>query len=346
MEEHDDEKVVLQHPLHVEKRVKPKPSRFAWMTFLFGMSMGCLTAVMLPILFLVMLVFIGFNGCSEPLEQTLGEGDIKIVRFELEGTISTGDGSLFESASTCPQVMEGIEEIIDDTSVKGILLCINSPGGSVTVSDDFYHLLERFKAKDPSRKVFVLGKDMIASGAYYLSMQADWIRVQPTTVVGSIGVMMQNINYSQLADKIGVQDDSTTSGAMKDFSNPMKPINPEHSQLRQNIVDQMYTRFVSLVARGRSMSYDKAKALADGRLYTAQEACRYQLVDDIGYEDTYLSVMAKQLNCDVDDLQIIYREISKDTWEELMSSAPTLAREVIHETLSTTNTSPKLEYRY
>jgi protease-4 len=124
---------------------------------------------------------------------------------------------------------------------------------------------------------------MAASGAYYISLPADYIIAHPTTVTGSIGVIMQSYNIKELAAKIGVTDITIKSGANKDFFNPMRDVNPEQEAIMQRLIERMHNRFVDLIVENRKLAQEVVEKLADGRVYLADEAVKNGLIDGIGY---------------------------------------------------------------
>lgn len=232
-----------------------------------------------------------------------GEDGVGVLRLELNGVITgISTNRWYQSPNSDVALREQIEKVIDDDTIKALLLVVNSPGGDVTASDNLYHALERFKAAKEGRKVIVQGGNLVASGAYYMAMQADWIRVVPTSLVGSIGVIMPGVNVSGLAGRLGVTDNSITSGKAKDLNNLLKPVNPEHNAILQTIVDGMYRRFVLLVVQGRHLTEEQVLRLADGRVYLPDEALALGLIDEIGYEDTLPAKIAEVLGCAEDDL--------------------------------------------
>ena len=280
-----------------------------------GLGLGCLTSCVLVFVVPFILIYslatrISWDAVEEvsqgpTLEERVDAGLVPVQRLELRGMITGEWASYWHSDATCDAaVLEQIRAAIDNEAVKGLLIVLNSPGGSVTASDNLYHALERFKAAQPGRKVFVMGGDLVASGAYYLAMQADVIRVQPTSVVGSIGVIMPGINIANLAQTLGIADNSITSGASKDIANPLKPINPEHNAILKSVVDDMYKRFVEIVAKGRKMPTQKVMSYADGRVYPANEAKNIGLVDEVGYEDDFVASIAEQFGCKQEEIYL------------------------------------------
>ena len=282
-----------------------------------GLGIGCLVSVLLlfavPAIMVYSLTSLLSSGAVETmtnaegpsLSERVDEGMIPVQRLELKGAITGEWTSYWRTESTCDAaVLEQIREATEQEAIKGLLLVVNSPGGSVTASDNLYHALERFKAVQPGRKIFVMGGDLVASGAYYLAMQADLIRVQPTSVVGSIGVIMPGINIAGLAQTLGIADNSIASGASKDIANPLKPVNPEHNAILKSVVDDMYNRFVDIVAKGRKMPTQKVKGYADGRVFSANEAKNIGLVDEVGYEDDFVRSIAEQFGCKEEEIYL------------------------------------------
>ena len=159
---------------------------------------------------------------------------------------------------------------------------INSPGGTITASDVLYHEILAFKQR---KKVPVIAAimDVGASGGYYAALAADTIVVNPTTITGSIGVVMVTLNAQGLMQKIGVAPLAIKSGPMKDAGSPFRGAHRPELAVFQGIIDDMYGRFVGLIVQSRKMPEDRVRALADGRVYTAEQALKLGLVDRIGY---------------------------------------------------------------
>ena len=153
---------------------------------------------------------------------------------------------------------------------------------------------------------------MAASGAYYISLPADRILAQPTALIGSIGVILQTLNIQGLSDKLGVTDTTIKSGRNKDLLNPFHPVDPEQIALLQDSVDAMHERFVNLIAEGRGLKKSDLKSIADGRLFTAADALKHQLIDGIGYWDDAMAATAEMLG--VEDILVIGYETQNTFW--------------------------------
>jgi protease-4 len=242
---------------------------------------------------------VGLSGCSlitldfqpkiRPLqEETVeGKGSSKILLLDLSGMLAE-DVPSFSIGAPPPRVpllarvREELRKAEDDERVKALIVRINSPGGTITASDTLYHELLAFKTR---KKVPVIAAimDVGASGGYYAALAADTIVVNPTTITGSIGVVMVTVNAQGLLEKIGVTPLAIKSGPMKDAGSPFRSLTDAERAVFQGIIDDMYGRFVGLIARSRKMPEDRVRAFADGRVYTADEALKLGLVDRIAY---------------------------------------------------------------
>ena len=241
---------------------------------------------------------IGNDRTHRPLAEECveGGGRKKVVEIDVTGIISfQGEGGfLFEQEDMATRVIREIEQAGDDPNVAAILLMVDSPGGGVTASDIIYEKLVKFKsAGKRSRKIVVLMRDLAASGGYYISAAADKIVAHRTTITGSIGVLISMANFKGLGDKIGVKDVTIKSGKNKDMLNPLRELGTEETNILQAAVNDMYDRFVSVVARGRGMDAAKVREIADGRIYTATQALALNLVDEIGYREDAIAQLKK-----------------------------------------------------
>jgi len=235
------------------------------------------------------LVTLDFQPKIRPLEEETveGTGSSKILLLDLSGVLSE-DLPSFSLGAPPPRVpllarvREELQKAEKDDRVRALIVRINSPGGTITASDVLYHELLAFKER---RKVPVIAAimDVGASGGYYAALAADTIVANPTTVTGSIGVVMVTVNAQGLLEKIGVAPLAIKSGPMKDAGSPFRPLTEPERAVFQSIIDEMYGRFVGLIVKARKLPEDRVRAAADGRVYTAEQALRLGLVDRIGY---------------------------------------------------------------
>lgn len=230
-------------------------------------------------------------------EWSYGHGDTKAVRIAIDGIImrEAEDGLFQESEDKIEKILQQIRAAAQDDDVKAIIVEVDSPGGGITASDEIYAALMHFKETDDERKIVVFIRDLAASGGYYVAMAGDWLIAEPTSVVGSIGVIMQSLNWKTLSEKIGVHDTTIKSGKNKDMLNPFRDTPPEQLALLQEMIDAMYNHFVDIVHTGRGIEIDKLKPLADGRIFTSEQAKELTLIDDIGYWDDAVKKTAELL---------------------------------------------------
>ncbi len=251
-----------------------------------------------------------FPDYSEPYrEVTLqGDGDTKILVIPVEGMISSSPRKDFLSSypSMLEEVVAQLNRAAHDPSIRAVVLKVNSPGGGVTASDILYEELMRYKRKTGVKIVSAMA-DTGASGAYYLSMAADSVVLHPTTITGSIGVIFVTVNAEKLVRKVGIKVEPIKSGRHKDMGSPFKEMSEEERQLFQTMIDEMYERFVSIVAKGRNMPVEKVRKLADGRIYTAKQAVDLKLADRIGYYSEAIDEAVKLAGLPSNSRVVIYR---------------------------------------
>ncbi|MDR4504564.1 MAG: signal peptide peptidase SppA [Candidatus Scalindua sp.] len=252
----------------------------------------------IALFFSLMVVFV-IKGALSPSEEEKstkklaevvveGSGEDKIVIIPIKGVITAQStkNMLLETPSLVEDVKKQLDQAREDTRVKAVILDIDSPGGGITASDILYKEVLAFK-EITEKKVLVIMRDVAASGAYYISAAADRIIAHPTTITGSIGVIMPLVNVADLAKKYGIAVTSIKSGDMKDIGSPFKEMSEEERRVLRDIVDEMYTRFLQIISDGRSMKIEDVRKLADGRIFTGSHAVENGLVDQLGYlEDT------------------------------------------------------------
>jgi protease IV len=258
---------------------------------------------------LALVVAVLLVGCSSiisidltprirPLEEETveGKGDAKILLMDISGFISDETtGSALTIGSPPPRVpmlvrvREELEKAAGDDKVKAIVVRINSPGGTVTASDIIFRELQSYKR---TRGVPIIASmmDVAASGGYYIALAADTIVAHPTTVTGSIGVIMITLNAEGLMQKIGLSANAIKSGERKDMGSPFRPLTPEERAIFQSVIDDLQRQFVAHLIERRKLTPAAAATLADGRIYTADQALAHRLIDQIGYMPDALEV--------------------------------------------------------
>jgi protease-4 len=213
-----------------------------------------------------------------------GFGAAKIVLVDVTGLLVDAERPGFPVPGENPvaRFAEDLRRAENDSSVKALIVRINSPGGAVTASDIMYRELSHFKERS-GRPVVILMGDVAASGGYYLACAGDEIVAHPTTITGSIGVIFQTFNFSEGMNRIGIRADAITSGPNKDMGNPFEPPDPDHRALLQNIVNEFYGSFVAIVRDSRpELHSDDLPTVTDGRVVTGRRAAELGLVDRLG----------------------------------------------------------------
>ncbi|MFQ5809170.1 MAG: signal peptide peptidase SppA, partial [Armatimonadota bacterium] len=218
----------------------------------------------------------------------------------------------------------GVQSIIDqlerarkDSSVKAVVIRINSPGGSAAASQEIYQAVKRVRGRKP---VIVSMGDVAASGGYYVAAGADHIVASPATLTGSIGVIMQTINFEALMERYGVKADTVTSGAYKDTGSMWRKMTEQERKYWQGMVDDVYEQFVGDVAAGRKdkgLSESQLRKLADGRVFTGKQALENKLVDELGGLRT--AIEAAKTRAGIKEAHL--RELRRKTFfEEVMGA--------------------------
>jgi len=228
------------------------------------------TAAVLGVILFVMLslasLLTGHRGTGASL-PVVGADRVALVKVE---------GMLISSES----VVEELNAYADDSSIKAIVLKIDSPGGGVVVSQEIYNAVKN--AKKEGKKVVASMGTVAASGGYYVAAAADRIIANPGTLTGSIGVKMEFANIEKLLEKIGVKGMVVKSGEYKDVGSPYREMTVQERKLIQDVIDDVHTQFIEAVAEGRKLPPAEVRAIADGRIFTGRQALALRLVDQMG----------------------------------------------------------------
>ncbi len=195
------------------------------------------------------------------------------------------------------RLIQQIDHVATDESVKAVLLVVDSPGGLVTDSHQIYHRLQKLQKAKP---IHVQMKRMAASGGYYIAMGAGpdaKIFAEPTTWTGSIGVILPRYDLSKLAATYGIASDPLKTGPFKDTLNPLRPMTDDERKLWEGIIDQSFQKFISVIDENREgLDRDGVKALATGQIYTADDAIANKLIDEIGFQEDSLESLKQKIN--------------------------------------------------
>lgn len=177
------------------------------------------------------------------------------------------------------KIIEQLDAFHENSSIKAIVLRVDSPGGGVGPSQEIYDEVKRIDADKP---VVVSMGSVAASGGYYIAAPARVIFANPGTITGSIGVIMEFANFQELLDKIGLRSEVVKSGKHKDIGSPVRPMTEEDRALLQAMIDDVHSQFVDSVAAGRQLDVRKVRSLADGRIFSGRQARELGLVDELG----------------------------------------------------------------
>jgi protease-4 len=228
-------------------------------------------------------------------ETELEEGSFteRIAVLNLDGVIQDTGNSLFaQGAYQHSDFIRSIEKAGEDDTVKAILLKVDSPGGAVGETAQIHRALVEMQA-EYDKPIYVSMGSMAASGGYYVSAPADKIFAEPATLTGSIGVIMESINFSGLAEKYGVSFNTIKSGKHKDIMSSSREMTGEERDILQSIIDEMYADFVDVIVDGRHMDESTVRKLGDGRIYTGRQAAANGLIDEVGnFDDTLAALKA------------------------------------------------------
>lgn len=176
-------------------------------------------------------------------------------------------------------IIQDLKDYSNNPSVKAIVLRVDSPGGAVAPSQEIY---EEVKKATLKKKVIVSMGSLAASGGYYISAPATKIIANPGSITGSIGVIMELPNFKGLMEKIGVKTEVVKAGAHKDLASVFRELGPEERAIIQGVLDNVHEQFIKAVAEGRNISIEKVREIADGRIFSGEQAVKVGLVDQIG----------------------------------------------------------------
>lgn len=234
--------------------------------------------------------FFNFSSFDEKVIEE-GSPASKIAVIPLNGVIQdTGQSGWNANTYNHSRFLEAIELAGKDPLVNGIILRINTPGGGVVESDEIHDQIVKVQ-EQYNKPVYVSMGNTAASGGYYVSAPADKIVAHPSTLTGSIGVIMQAVNVADLAQDLGVDFTTLKSGEFKDIMSSTREMTDDEREILQDIVDEMYGEFVQVIVDGRDMSEERVREIGDGRVYTGKQAYELELVDELGDLDDTIQIM-------------------------------------------------------
>jgi protease-4 len=292
-----------------------------------------------PTILSLMLIAMFFFGCASPRitlfsdatdplrEVTLaGTADDKVLVISIAGVITDVPKRRF--ARTMPSVVQEVVSQLrlaeKDDRIKAVLFKIDSPGGTATASDILYHEIVAFKQRSGA-KVVVSMMNLATSGGYYVSLSADVIMAHPTTVTGSIGVILMRPEVSGFMEKIGVDVQVNKSGENKDMGSPFRPTTPAEEAMLQELADSLGRRFVDLVKQHRELDSQEMTSVAGARVFLADAAVAAGLVDKTGYLQDAIDEAKAIAGIDADARVVTYRRsdfANDNIYNTLTSGSP------------------------
>jgi len=235
------------------------------------MKKACLIITGLLVLLVIISLFLTLFQKNIPLGS-------RLALIRIEGPIIDAKDAVDE-----------IKEYTRDKSIKAIVLRVDSPGGAVAPSQEIYEEVKKAVAK---KKVVVSMGSVAASGGYYISAPATKIIANPGTLTGSIGVIMEIPNIEKLMDKIGIRTEVIKSGRHKDIASAFRSMGKEEREILQGVMDNVHEQFIRAVAEGRKMKVEELRKIADGRIFTGEQAKTYGLVDELGTLEDAIKIAA------------------------------------------------------
>lgn len=252
------------------------------------------------------------NYTEEVIQGTNPKEKIKVV--DVDGVISSNDANDF--------VVKELKKAKEDPQIKGVILNVNSPGGSVYASE---RIANEIKAlKEAQKPVYTVMREMAASGGYYISAPTDRIYASNETWTGSIGVIIQSYSLQGLFEKYGIKEQNITTGKMKDAGSQGRDMSKEEKEYFQGLVDSAFDRFVKIVSEGRGLSEREVRKLADGRVYDGSQALSNGLVDKIGDLDSAIGDMTSENN--LEDPMVIRNENIMGSFSSIFSKVTDLKK--------------------
>lgn len=278
-------------------------------------------ATIIAILFFISVIlgfWIVFSQPSDKIERKskTGISQDKIAVVNILGPIRASMKSSDPFARDSEKIVKRLKKINENASVKAVVLRINSPGGTVAAVQEIYS--ELLKMKKNGKFIVASFSDIAASGGYYIACGADEIVAQPGTLTGSIGVILEIGNFSELMKKIGVKIETVKSGKHKDIGNFSREMTIEERKILQDLINNAYEQFLSAVVTGRKLDEAKARKLADGRIFTGAQAKSEGLVDMLGGLDDAIE-KAKKLAGIKGEVKIIS---DSDQWDKIFEFIP------------------------
>lgn len=241
---------------------------------------------MLTFIYLFALLFFALEWIG-PGGRSIGSHTALI---DLKGEI--GDGMEVNSDNT----ISSLQSAFEDKKTKGVILRINSPGGSPVQAGIINDEIHRLRQKYPNIPIYAVVEDICASGGYYIAVAADKIYVDKASIVGSIGVLMDGFGFTGTMQKLGVERRLMTAGTNKGFMDPFSPVNPEHKEFAQNMLDNIHQQFIKVVRDGRGKRLKETPEIFSGLFWSGEKSVELGLADGLGSSEYVAREVIKEEN--------------------------------------------------
>ena len=282
---------------------------------------------MLAIGFTVVIIAL-VSGSSDKTETvTVGSG-VKVAVVDLKGVIASSD-----------EVVRQMKKYRNNSSVRAIVLHIDSPGGGVVASQEMYE--EVRAVRDGGKPVIVSMGSLAASGGYYVAVGGSYLVANRGTLTGSVGVISEFLQVKDALDKLGIGVKTIKAGKLKDAGSPMRAMNEDDQKYFQALMDDVHRQFIDVVARERKMDVEKVRELADGRVFTGEQALQLGLVDTLGTFEDAVRIAAVKVG--IKGEPAIVRERKRQMWyESFFGDAGETLKDLKQELID----RPVLSYRF
>jgi protease-4 len=293
----------------------------------------------------------GGGGGAEPPETfreryVSGEGADKIAVLPVAGTIAPEAPVAPGSATVSPETLRNqLRQATEDRRVRAVVLEVDSPGGGVVPTDQMHESIQDFKEETGKPVVVSMGQTA-ASGGYYIATPADRIFANENTLTGSLGVIFSYLNFTEAADEYGIKQEVVKSGPFKDIGSLTREPTEEELEILQDYVDEGYDQFVQVIVEGRDLPEEEVRELADGRVYSGQQAETLGLVDELG--DLERAAEASRELAGVEEATVVRYQRQSPGLFELLQARLTPPEPEALQVLETAGLSltPELQYLY